>query len=171
MSKKYFNSETENAIIDFQQEVDLQKRKEIFAVRIRPAFAKLIENIIFVYEFKSLENIETIENDCLSSLFECLCKFDAKKGAAFSYFNVICKNWFLQEVKLRKKRIRQEIPIDRELLEESEDRKKFIIHPFEEGLMDFEFLTIFKDEMKSWLPKVKNQQEKSVLIAVVDLFD
>lgn len=171
MSKKYFDSETEKGIIEFQKEPDIQKRKEIFGSRIRPAFAKLIENIIFVYEFKSLENIEVLENDCMSSLFECLCKFKPEKGAAFSYFNIISKNWFLQEVKLRKKRIQQDIPINRELLEQSEDRKKFIVSSFEDELINIEFLKLLKEEMDSWSDKVKNQQEKKVLDAVIELFD
>src|SRR3989442_486379 len=105
----YFDKNTEKAIIEFQKENDIQKRKEIFSTRIQPAFAKLVENIIFVYGFKTIENIDILENDCLSALFECLCKFDKRKGAAFGYFNVIAKHWFLQEVKVRKKKIQQDI--------------------------------------------------------------
>lgn len=171
MSKNYFNAETEKGIIAFQQELDLRKRKEIFTVRVRPSFAKLIENIIFVYQFKSIENIEILENDCMSYLFECLYKFNPTKGAAFSYFNQICKNWFLQEVKSRKKRIQQNIPITRELLEQSEDRKRFIIPHFEESLFNLEFLQLLREEMDSWTSKVKNQQEKKVLDAVLTLFE
>lgn len=171
MAKPYFDSETEAGIIAFQQESDIEKRKEIFVSRVRPSFLKLIENITYVYSFKSLENIEILENDCMSSLFECLCKFDPKKGAAFSYFNMVCKNWFLQEVKLRKKRIRQDIPIVRELIEESEDSKKFVIDPFENTLIDFEFLKCLKEDMKTWGPKIKNEQERRVLNAILYLFE
>jgi len=170
--KNYFNEQTQQAIVDFQQEIDIEKRKKIFHDRIRYSFAKLIENIIFVYEFKNLENIEILENDCLSFLFECLSKFDATKGKkAFSYFNVVARNWFLQESKTRKKNIKHYIPITKELLEESEDRKKFVLQPFEEEVMSYEFVSVLQKEMKSWISKIKNQQEKKVLEAIVLLFD
>ena len=174
---KYFDQETENGIIAFQQELDPQKRKDIFTIRVRPSFAKLIENIIFVYQFKSIENIEILENDCMSYLFECLFKFNlakcriGSKNGAFSYFNQIAKNWFLQEVKSRKKRIQQNIPITRELLEQSDDRKKFIIPHIEEHLFSVEFLKLLREEIDSWSSKVKNQQEKKVLDAVITLFE
>ena len=70
MSKKYFNEETEKGIVDFQNEKDFETKKRIFDSCIRPAFNKLIENIIFVYQFKSLENLDILENDCMSYLFE-----------------------------------------------------------------------------------------------------
>ena len=171
MSKNYFNADTEKEIIIFQQEPDPQKRKKIFDLKIRPAFLKLIENITFVYNFKSLENIDVLQHDCESYLFECLYKFKPAKGGGFSYFNQICKNWFLQEVKSRKKRIQQNIPITRELLEQSDDRKKFIIPHFEESLFSVEFLKLLREEMDCWTAKVKNQQEKKVLDAVIVLFE
>lgn len=171
MSKNYFNADTEKGIIAFQQEPDPEKRKLVFILQIRPTFSKLIENIIFVYNFKALENIDILENDCMSYLFECLFKFKASKGAGFSYFNQICKNWFLQETKNRKKRIQQDIPISKELLEQSEDRKKFVVSPFEEEVITVEFFELFKKEMYSWNSKVKNKQEKKVLDAVVVLFE
>lgn len=167
----YFDESIDKGIVDFQNELDPQKRKEIFTLRIRPAFLKLIENIVFVYNFKSIENVEVLQSDCESYLFECLFKFKSAKGRSFSYFNQICKNWFLQEVKSRKKRIQQNIPITRELLEQSEDRKRFIVPHFEESLFNLEFLQLLREEMDSWTSKVKNQQEKKVLDAVLTLFE
>ena len=170
MSKKYFNEETEKGIVDFQNEKDFETKKRIFDSCIRPAFNKLIENIIFVYQFKSLENLDILENDCMSYLFECIYKFNPVKGAGFSYFNQICKNWFLQEAKYRKKRIQQDVPIDKEFLDQADDRKKFIISAFEDEVINVEFLQLFKEELNSWNLKVKNKQEKRVLDAVIILF-
>lgn len=167
----YFDKNTDKGIVAFQDELDPQKRKEIFVLKIRPAFLKLIENTVFVYNFKSIENIEILQGDCESYLFECLFKFKSDKGCSFSYFNQICKNWFLQEVKLRKKRIQQDIPISRELLEQSEDGKKFIICPFEDELIGAEFSILLKQEMNSWVFKIKNKQERKVLSAVIELFN
>lgn len=168
---KYFNSETEKGIINFQKRKNPEKKKKIFDYCIRPAFLKLIENTIFVYGFNSLENIDDLKNDCLSYLFECLYKFNPQKGAGFSYFNQVCKNWFLQEVKCHKKRIQQDIPINRELFEQSDDQKKFLVSHFEEDLMNMEFLKLLQEEMNSWVEKVKNKQEKRILDAVLVLFE
>lgn len=52
--KNYFNQDTEDSIVKFQQEQDVEKKKEIFTKEIRPAFAKLIENVIFVYKFYTM---------------------------------------------------------------------------------------------------------------------
>src|SRR5271165_2927161 len=82
----YFDDVTQASIVKFQFEPDIEQKKKIFIEEIRPAFLKLIENIIFVYKFHSLGAIELLKNDCLSFLFENLYKFDGTKGhKAFSY--------------------------------------------------------------------------------------
>jgi len=52
--KKYFDQDTEDSIVKFQQEPDIEIKKIIFVKEIRPAFSKLIENVIFVYKFYTL---------------------------------------------------------------------------------------------------------------------
>lgn len=171
-SKNYFDETTEKFIVKFQKEKKVEKQKKIFHEKIRPAFEKLIENIIFVYKFKSLENIDVLQNDCLSYLFEKLRLFDVTRGfKAFSYFNVIAKHWFLQEVKIRKKKIKCDVSLSKELIENSEDKESFVIQSFEEDLVNYEFLELLKKEMKYWLTKVKNDQERNVLSAIILLFN
>ncbi|MEK6878960.1 MAG: hypothetical protein AABY22_05095, partial [Nanoarchaeota archaeon] len=148
-NKNYFDETTQKFIVKFQKEKNSEKQKNIFNKKIRPALEKLIENIIFVYKFKSLENIDILENDCLSYLFEKLYMFDATKGfKAFSYFNVIAKHWFLQEVKVRKKKIKCDVSITKELIENSEHKDSFTIQSFEEDLINHEFLELLKQEMQ-----------------------
>jgi hypothetical protein len=50
----YFNDDTEKSVILYQDELDPQKKNDIFATQIKPALAKLIENIIYVYKFHLL---------------------------------------------------------------------------------------------------------------------
>lgn len=50
----YFNQGTEDAITKFQQASSIPEKQQIFVENIRPAFLKLIENIIFVYKFHTL---------------------------------------------------------------------------------------------------------------------
>jgi len=63
-----------------------------------PAFNKLAENLIFIHGFSKSTGIsyETLKSDCVSFLYETLEKFDPSRGTkAFSYFNVVAKNWLI----------------------------------------------------------------------------
>lgn len=47
----YFNDDTEKSLIKYQDEQNPELKNKIFSSEIRPALAKLIENIIYVYKF------------------------------------------------------------------------------------------------------------------------
>lgn len=170
-SNNYFDHRTEASIVKFQTEPDLEQKKRIFVEEIQPSFLKLIENIIFVYKFHTLGDLDILKNDCLSFLFETLYKFDVSKGSkAFSYFNVIAKNWFIQKVKIYKKKNKSDVYFDKALLNKLESDDK-MVHNHEETLMDMEFLLLLKDEVKKWRGKFEKKQEKMVLEAVILLLN
>ncbi len=172
-SNNYFNQDTENAIIAFQAQEDLEKKKKIFVDDIRPAFTKLIENIIFVYKFHTMGNIEVLKNDCLSFLFETIVKFDATKGhKAFSYFNVIAKHWFIQRVKNYKKRTKSDVHFDRTMLSKLEkNNNQAVVISYEDILLKKEYFGLLKGEIRKWRGKFDKEQEKKVLEAVILLLD
>ena len=95
--KLYFDENTQQAIVDFQSEEDSSEREKIYEIRILPSFSKLVENIILIYGFaKGSESFDVLKNDCITFLYETLYKFDNSKGTkAFSYFNVVAKNWLV----------------------------------------------------------------------------
>jgi len=169
----YFNEETEKSIIKFQNEPDIEIRKKIFVDEIRPAFCKLIENIIFVYKFHALGGIDALKNDCLSFLFENLYKFNGNIGhKAFSYFGVICKNWFIQRVKTHKKRNHSDISLDKNTLSFLENEYyELSVASCEEASLKKEFIILIKEEIKTWRNKFDKDQEKKVLEAVILLFE
>lgn len=94
----YFGKDVDEKIIEFNALAatgDIEKKNQIFTVGIRPAFMRLIESQMYLYKFYKVDDPETLKNECLSTLYEILPKFDATKGKkAFSYFNVVVKNWF-----------------------------------------------------------------------------
>jgi hypothetical protein len=102
-------------------------------------------------------------------LFENLHKFDGTKGhKAFSYFNVIAKNWFIQNVKTFKKKNKSDVQFDRTLLAKLEKTDNdAIVTSFEEDLLRTEFLMLLKEEVKKWRDKFDKHQEKKVLEAVI----
>jgi hypothetical protein len=169
----YFNEDTEAAVLEFQRESDIEKRKKIFVEKIQFAFCKLIENIIFVYKFHTLGNIEVLKNDCLSFLFENLNKFDHTRGhRAFSYFNVITKNWFIQRVKGRKKKNRCDITFDKDAISFLEKNNSDIaVVSYEDLAVKEEFFSLLKEETKKWRDKFEKQHESKVLEAVILLLE
>lgn len=93
----YFNTGTQQAIVDYKAELLPAKRNELYVDLILPAFSKLVENLINVYGFQIQYETKTdLQNECVEFLYGVIGKFDALKGTkAFSYFNVVAKNWLI----------------------------------------------------------------------------
>ena len=103
--KLYFSAETQAAIEKWQAEEQQEKRDEIYTKEIRIAFETLAENLILIYGFaKGKHDFGSLKNDCVTFLYETLHKFDASRGTkAFSYFNVVAKNWLILNTRKRKR--------------------------------------------------------------------
>lgn len=110
----YFDSETQRSIELFQAAPDKDVRHQLYLEKIMPAFDKLVESLIFIYGFASPnEPIEHMKNDCVTFLYESLHKFDATRGTkAFSYFNVVARNWLVISSKNRQKKIKRFVSIE-----------------------------------------------------------
>ncbi len=113
-SRQYFPEETQEHIVLYQNEIDLDKRKVIYVEGIQSSFDKLVENLIFVYGFKSpYESFQTLKTDCVSFLYESINKWSPDKGTkAFSYFNVVAKNWLIIKSRQASKRTKRHISLD-----------------------------------------------------------
>jgi hypothetical protein len=171
-NKNYFDGVTQEHIEEFQAEPDLEKKKVIFVKHIKPSFDKLIENVIFVYKFHTGGDVDMMKNDCLSFLFEILNKFDASKGSkAFSYFNVVAKNWFIQRGKTINGKSRLNVVLDKTTIDKIEKKDSELKSSFEEEVMHQEFLLLLKDEIEKWKIKFDKKQERIVLEAVTVLFE
>lgn len=91
----YFGKEVQDKIIEYQKsKCDIEKEK-IYQNYISPAFTELTKSLVSVYKFKSAnEDIEHLKSDCISNLYETIHKWNPEKGKkAFSYFNVVAKNF------------------------------------------------------------------------------
>jgi len=112
--KMYFNSGTQDAIVKFQSE-NLKKEKDrLYVSVIMPAFEKLVENLINIHKFTGMhDTYEELKNDCVNFLFETIHKFDASRGTnAFSYFNVVAKNWLIIRTKQKSQRTKKSVSLD-----------------------------------------------------------
>ena len=109
----YFTKVHEDAIIQYAITKDRHERGVLYVTLIQPAFNELVNKIIYTYKFNSLPNIECLSEECQIWLTTILDKFDPEKGhKAFSYFSVITKNWFIQQVKKNSKRRKREVNCD-----------------------------------------------------------
>jgi len=104
-SKLYFTADTQVAIEKFQSAETQEERDLLYTKDIMPAFDKLAENLILIYGFaKGRHDFGSLKNDCVTFLYETLYKFDGSRGTkAFSYFNVVGKNWLILNTRKRKK--------------------------------------------------------------------
>lgn len=112
--KLYFNAATQEAIIKFQNESTKKGRDKLYVEEILPAFDKLVENLINIYKFTGVYNTyEELKNDCVNFLFETLNKFDHSRGTnAFSYFNVVAKNWLISKTKQKIQKAKKSVSLD-----------------------------------------------------------
>jgi len=111
--KLYFHAGTHDAIVKFQSETDDEMRQKMYEQEILPAFTKLVENLIFIHGANAHVAVDEFKNDCVSFLYEKMKKFDDSRGTkAFSYFNVVAKNWIIMRMRQKIKHTKKHINID-----------------------------------------------------------
>lgn len=112
--RMYFNAGTQAAIVAYQNSTDKKEKDQLYVKQILPAYEKLVENLINIHKFTSLhDTYDDLKNDCVNFLFETIRKFDASRGTnAFSYFNVVAKNWLIIKTKQKSQRMKRNISMD-----------------------------------------------------------
>jgi hypothetical protein len=114
-ARMYFNQNTQAAIVAYQVARDDRKeRNRLYVSAISPAFEKLVENLINIHKFTGLhDTYDDLKNDCVNFLFETIGKFDSTRGTnAFSYFNVVAKNWLIIRTKQKSQRTKRSVSLD-----------------------------------------------------------
>jgi hypothetical protein len=114
LSKMYFNNSTQDAIMTYQKSSDKKEKNKLYLEEIMPAFEKLAENLINIHKFTSLyDSYDDLKSDCVNFLFETIHKFDGERGTnAFSYFNVVAKNWLIFKTKQKAQKSRRSVSLD-----------------------------------------------------------
>lgn len=173
----YFTMDTQFAIVKYQQTPQLDTKEQIYVKEILPAFDSLVENLINVYGFKVMhESKQDLKNECLEFLYSAVNKFDHTKGSkAFSYFNVVAKNWLTIKSKQNAKKVKQYVSLDyKEALSQGdvETIERFNMIPgYDEVVTPAEineFLTKIVGELEN---RIKTDNEKATVDAIKLIID
>lgn len=174
MSDLYFGDDVDQSIALFMLETDEAAKHKIFIEDIKPAFDKLV-NYHF-YRSSGVVKDEDAKHDCLSFLYEVLRsgKFKIEKyERGFPYFNMVTKNFFIQQ----KKNISKKAMIDKNLTslgvgDSSQINEEYLAtEDFEEEYETREFITILKEHLPKWRDQFQKDQEKEFVDALIKLFD
>lgn len=112
--KFYFTPKTQEAICKFQQATEKREREKLYVEEISPAFEKLVENLINIHKFSSMyDSYDDLKSDCVNFLFETIHKFNKSMGTnAFSYFNVVAKNWLIIKTKQKVQKTKKNVSLN-----------------------------------------------------------
>ena len=111
---QYFTQDTEDAIIEYVNELDQDKRNAIYNARIKYAFFKLTENIIHTFKFyyTEVDTIQELQHEVTTFLLEKLHLYKQGKGKAFSYFGTIAKRYLILYNNNNYKKLKQRAEVD-----------------------------------------------------------
>lgn len=180
--RNYFDDDTQEAIVRYQRSMtnlpdgtivpDIGSRNQIYVKEILPAFDTLLQNLINVYRFHVLyDSKEDLKNECLEFLYTVVNKYDVNKGSkAFSYFNVVAKNWLTIKSKQNSKVVQTYVSLDnREAMSKHdldiiEDYN--VIPSIEDALTATEISKNLKELVRTLKDRSKTDNEKAVLDAI-----
>ena len=161
----------------YQGDVTYEGKNRIYLEKIYPAFDSLVENLINVYGFTVMyESRGDLKNECLEFLYGALPKFNVEKGSkAFSYFNVVAKNWLTIKSKQNAKKTQTYISIDNKDAISQQDMETiegYKIAPDGEEIMSGrEFRGQISALVKEIGGKVKTENEQNCIRAIKILID
>jgi hypothetical protein len=169
-NKMYFTQETEDYIVMYNAETNLQKRNEIYNEHIAYAFNKLVENIFNTFKFSYFETSPLdVQKECVSHLVANIQKFEAGKGKAFSYFSIIAKHYLIALNNSTYKRRNQHVEIGEEYDEHTVQLQSEDKHHKQEEMKEFMRLMILFWENN--VGKIFNKQrDLDIANAVIELF-
>jgi hypothetical protein len=169
-SKLYFTADTQQAIEDWQASDKPPVRDDLYTTQILPAFNKLAENLILIYGFaKGRHSFDQLKNDCITFLYETLHKFDASRGTkAFSYFNVVAKNWLILNTRKRKKVYDNSYPIHELKSFNAFDRHTIAHYQTADAPEEIMIALERRDEIQKVLKILKEQVENQNDIKCID---
>lgn len=175
--KLYFTPVTQTNIVLYQGTPDPKDREVIYMKEIYPAFEKLVENLINIHKFSGLyDSYDDLKNDCVTFLFENIRKFDGNRGTnAFSYFNIVAKNWLIIRTKQKSTRLKRNVSMDDfDSISQREQRiiEDYSVVPAQDEVIDNRnFVASLKEMLTTIQNAAKSQNELACMNSIVTIFE
>ena len=129
----------------------------------------MAENLILIYGFAKYETFEILKNDCVSFCYETLNKFDNSKGKkAFSYFNVVAKNWLILNSRRKRRTVDGHISISDQEYMNANDKMAVAMSQVAPSPDDVMIAKEKRAEILSILMIIKSKIERKNDIACID---
>lgn len=115
----YFYEKEQNALIEYLNSEDEDKKNEIFTTILHPAFTKMIESIIRRYNlFTPDEEFQDTFDDTISFLMSKISHYRPETGyKAYSYCGTVCKNYLLWKINQYNKNLKRNDSLENNELE------------------------------------------------------
>jgi len=173
----YFGPDVQESMAKYSLAEGSKDKEKIYVEEIMPAFNKLVENLIYIYGFaKGADNVYEVKSDCVCFLYENMHKFDPSRGTkAFSYFNVVARNWLIIHSKKRTKDGIRSVSIDDVTRLSRSDRNAIANHSVMLSPDDIMINSGRRDLILEVLTKIDKrlteEYEKSAMTALRTIFE
>lgn len=173
----YFGPEVQESMVKYRETDSSGEKEKIYVAEIMPAFNKLVENLIYIYGFaKGADSVHEVKSDCVCFLYENMHKFDPVRGTkAFSYFNVVARNWLIIHSKKRTRDGVRSVSIDDVTRLSRSDRNAIASHKIMQSPEDILIDMGRKDLIIEVLVKIEKRltetYEKSAMAALKTIFE
>ena len=166
----YFDDSTQQSIVNYQEAIAPEDKKKIFVDGILPAFSALVENLINVYGFTVMYETKTdLRNECVEFLYGAVGKFNPEKGSkAFSYFNVVAKNWLTIKSKQNARKVQTYISIDNKDDISPNDLETIENYQVIPSLEDIESIVEARNQLNKLIVAIEHKVRTDNEIAVVN---
>jgi len=154
----YFYETEENAVVEYIQETDQEKKEYIFNTYLLPAFTKMIESIIRRYKlYLPDEDFAETFDDTISFLMSKIDHFNPNSGyKAYSYCGTICKNYLILKINKYDKNQKRNVSYDYMLNDLREDGN----YSYEDNNGGLTFLQEIINETSDAIQKIMSSGEK-----------
>lgn len=175
----YFTQETEDSIIAYNKEENMEKREIVFREKILNPFQKLVENVFNTFKFSYFETgPQDVQKECLAHLVSNMHKFDPnrqsktdpnKKAKAYSYFSIIAKHYLILLNNTNYKKFNQNVEISEERDEHTVQLQAHDKYYAQQEMNDF--IGLIVDFWEKNVDKIfLKQRDLNIANAVVELF-
>lgn len=173
-TKMYFTQETEDAIVRYNNETDVDTRHKIYDMYLSYAFDKLAENIINTFKFQYIgEQYTDIKTEVISKMLIEMGKYNQEKGKAFSYFSIIAKNHLI----ILNNESYKELKVTKSIEAEDESGQytyDILDHSYDTGIQNEETVEFISLMVEYWDNNItsifKKKRDIDIAYAVVELF-